>query len=276
MIRVKLRCNWSDDWSLRDYFNLFSLDIDYTWKDMFLVKDETYDYMIIFNHSNNENFEKHKTILFQCEPTSTRKWWKYKDINKYYRVYDTDNFFNFVTPHVFTPYKKIINDKPDKDKLFCGIVSDYQSLDGHRLRKQFINNYLSKITYYDHYGKGSWDHLNNFKGFCDNKYECLSQYKYHFNVENSFEKNYFTEKLVDAILSECLCFYDGCINIEQFIDPGAYIKIDIKNPEKTLSIIEESIKNNEYENRIKSIQQAKYKLLIENNPLNIIYKAITK
>jgi len=276
MIRVKLRSNWSDDWGLRDYFNSFSLNLDYTWKDMFLVKDEIYDYIIIFNHSNDENFDKSKAILFQCEPISTRRWWKYPDLDKYYRVHDTDHFFNFVTPHVFTPYNKIIKDKLNKDKLFCGIVSDYESLEGHRLRKRFINDYLSKIDYYDHYGKGSWQNLTNFKGLCLNKYECLSKYKYHFNVENSFEKNYFTEKLIDAILAECLCFYDGCTNIEEFIDPSAYIKIDIKNPEKTISIIKECIKNNEYEHRVSHIKQAKHKLLTKYNPLNIIYNTITK
>lgn len=276
MIKVRLRCNWTDDFSLREYFNSFSLDLNYTWKDMFLVEDELYDYVVIFNYVTDENFEKSKTILFQCEPTSTRKWWKYKDINEYYRVYDTDTFFNFVTPHVFTPYKQIIKDKPNKDKLFCGICSDYQVLDGHKPRKQFVDNYLCKISYYDHYGKGSWGHIDNFKGFCHNKYKCLSQYKYHFNAENSFEDNYFTEKLIDAILAECLCFYDGCANIEQFIDPRAYVKIDLKNPEKSINIVKECISNNEYDRRIEYIKRAKQTLLTEQNPMNIIYKAITK
>jgi hypothetical protein len=272
MIRVKLLCNWTHDSALRDYFNLFSLASDYTWKDMVLVDDDAYDFVAILNHAQHNNFDKSKAILFQCEPISTRKWWKYEDLDKYYAVYDTDRFFNFVTPHVYTPYMRILNDKPKKEKLFCGIVSDYESLEGHRLRKSFINNYLSKLDYYDHYGKGQWGHLQNFVGSCSNKYECLSKYKYHFNIENSFEKNYFTEKLVDAVLAECLCFYDGCMNIEDFIDPSVYIKIDIKNPENALQKIQESIAKNEYDKRIVNIRRIKQEFLTEYNPLNNIYK----
>lgn len=157
MIKVKLLCNWTDDNSLREYFNLFSFNSDYTWKDMMLISDEDYDFVVIFNHAQHNRFDKYKAILFQCEPISTRKWWRYEDLEKYYAVYNTDLFFNFVTPHVYTPYRRILDDQPKKEKLFCGIVSDYEALEGHRIRKQFINQYLSRLNYYHHYGKGSFE-----------------------------------------------------------------------------------------------------------------------
>lgn len=273
MIKVKLHCNWIDDISLKNYFNQFSFNLDYTWKDMLLV-DQNYDYIVIFNHPQHNNFDPGRAILFQCEPSSTRKWWKYENLDQYYYVVNTDKFFNFITPHVYVPYKDIMIDRPPKNKIFGGIVSDFMSLEGHRLRKKFIDNYLSQLKFYDHYGRGDWQKLPNFIGPCNNKYQCLSPYKYHFNIENSFENNYFTEKLIDAILAECLCFYDGCTNIKKFINPEAYIKININNPDEALAQIISAIDNKEYEKRIWAIRKAKHSLLTDYNPLNVIYNAI--
>jgi len=45
-------------------------------------------------------------------------------------------------------------------------------------------------------------------------------------IENSRHSNYFTEKLLDALLARCVPIYWGCPNIGDFFDAGGMIQID--------------------------------------------------
>lgn len=88
--------------------------------------------------------------------------------------------------------------------------------------------------------------LKNYKGYLPDKYDGLWQYDYHFACENSFEKGYFTEKLIDPIITETLCFYDGCPNIQEYIDERAYVKIDVTNIQESISTIVQCIQDDEW------------------------------
>lgn len=90
----------------------------------------------------------------------------------------------------------------------------------------------------------------------------LFTYKYHFNGENNKIKNYTTEKIIDAILSECLIFYWGDETIDTLINPMCYIKLPYSNDFKEdIKIIKDTIRNNEWEKRIKYIREAKKLIL---------------
>ena len=54
-------------------------------------------------------------------------------------------------------------------------------------------------------------------------------YRYTIAVENSAHDNYFTEKIIDALLSECLPFYWGCPNFATHIDPRAFITLPLND-----------------------------------------------
>lgn len=91
----------------------------------------------------------------------------------------------------------------------------------------------------------------------------LFPYKYHFACENHRIPNYVTEKLYDAILSECLCFYCGAPNVSDIIDPRAYIQVDLDSFINSAGIISEAIRNQEWEKRLPYIREAKLKILNE-------------
>jgi glycosyl transferase family 10 (putative fucosyltransferase) len=57
----------------------------------------------------------------------------------------------------------------------------------------------------------------------EKKYEGLAPYRFSVVIENSMEPNYFTEKLIDAILCDCVPIYLGCPNIERFFDISGMI-----------------------------------------------------
>jgi hypothetical protein len=55
------------------------------------------------------------------------------------------------------------------------------------------------------------------------KSEGLASYRYSVVIENAREKNYFTEKLIDALLCDTVPIYWGCPNIAEFFDTSGMI-----------------------------------------------------
>lgn len=96
------------------------------------------------------------------------------------------------------------------------IASAKRSQTGHVLRHDMID----------------WAHQNGIEmdamggGYVpfELKKDGLAPYRFSLVIENAQEPNYFTEKLVDAILCETVPIYWGCPNIERFIDPACMIR----------------------------------------------------
>lgn len=276
MVKIKFHANWCSDEDIREHFNRCTIYGDYSWKDLYLSLDDDYDFYIVMNYPRHNHFDPTKTIIFQSEPQYTRKMWGqyYKpDKNLFFKVFDTESFHNVDKWYINMNYQQLINNPFSKTRVMSGIISRLNFLEGHGDRLNFLN-YIDRLPYYEHFGKGDFRHLRSFKGTLLNKEDGLIPYRYHFNAENSYERNYFTEKIIDPILCECLCFYDGCPNLEDFINAGAYIKINLKDPQEAFDIIQESISNHIYEKRIETIRMEKHRLMNEMNPLNIIHKII--
>jgi hypothetical protein len=111
----------------------------------------------------------------------------------------------------------------------------------------------------DIYGRDTYPSAN-YKGRVDKKSIGMMQYKYYYMMENNFEKNYITEKLVEPILCESLCFYYGCPNVSDHIDSRAFVQLD-KDFEKSYQIIETAIREDWYTQRLPFIRKAKYDIL---------------
>jgi hypothetical protein len=104
----------------------------------------------------------------------------------------------------------------------------------------------------------------------------MLDYAYHLSIENSFMNDYFTEKISDPILSECLCFYAGCSNIEEYIDSRAFCKIDLTNKGEAKETIIRAIQDNHRKKKLKYIKQQKKRLLTDLNPLNLMWLAVNE
>lgn len=146
---------------------------------------------------------------------------------------------------------------PEKTKLISVVSSNKAFTDGHRKRLDFVqklkNHFGDKL---DIYGRG----INDF----DDKWDVLASYKYTIAVENDFCEDWVTEKYFDCIYANTLPFFYGCPNLEKIVDKDSFIRIDIDNFEKTIQIIENSIAENEYENRLEIVQNQKIKSLNED------------
>lgn len=108
----------------------------------------------------------------------------------------------------------------------------------------------------------------------DDKAEALDSYKYHIAVENHVALHHLTEKLPDAFLGCTLPFYHGAPNASDYFPKESFVSVDISNYKKTKEIIQSTIANNEYEDRLPYILQARKIVLEEQNLFAILAKQI--
>ncbi|OGI20887.1 MAG: hypothetical protein A2287_06120 [Candidatus Melainabacteria bacterium RIFOXYA12_FULL_32_12] len=158
----------------------------------------------------------------------------------------------------------------EKNKLMSTVVSNKSFTEGHRKRLTFLK------AVYDYFGS-QVDILGiettpvfGIENKVNDKWDAVSKYKYHLAIENSSYPDYWTEKLADAYLDGAYPFYYGCPNISDYFPEGSYTYIDITKPEEAIRIIEETIKNNQYEKSIDKIKEARDLVLDKYNLFALI------
>ncbi|MEO0773590.1 MAG: glycosyltransferase family 10 [Pseudomonadota bacterium] len=102
-----------------------------------------------------------------------------------------------------------------KSKLCSLIASAKRSQPGHVLRHQVADWAQTAKLDVDLLGQG-------YAPF-GAKSDGLAPYRYSVVIENAQEVNYFTEKLIDAVLCETVPIYWGCPNLGDFIDTSGMI-----------------------------------------------------
>lgn len=271
----------------RKLFSKYCEDGDKKWKNIEIV-DSTYenpDFNLIIN-STNEKVDYKKSIVFRMEPfveKHRRIWgdfWFNPPKEDFFRVYGHPENIYPAEWHISLNIEKLINQpivKPsENDKKLSLILSDKYEDIGQKLRIDFAR-YIDKKTSIDldAYG-GNRNSYKNYKGSPQSheKDVALLPYKYTFNAENHSIKNYVTEKLYDAILSETLCFYWGPVNIEKIIDPRAFVRLELSNFEKDANIIKNAIDNDLWSERIEYIREEKKRIINEFNILNRLHQIV--
>lgn len=260
-LKIKLLCNWCSSQELANEWNKMTKG-NYTWNNLRVVWNETPDYYVVLNSPpENEYFVHSKTILFQMEPNMETPH------ENYLYVFNHKTDLNNIEWHLGKTYTEllaqpIVKDE-NKSRVVSSILSDKYFDIGHQKRIDFVK-YAEKTISFDIFG----GNLFNFKSFQGSlpakcKENGLFPYKYTLNAENNSIPNYISEKLIDAILSETLCFYWGCPNVSEHIDSRAYIQLPLDDFDKCIEIIQSSIKNCEWERRIQFIRNEKHRILNE-------------
>jgi hypothetical protein len=102
------------------------------------------------------------------------------------------------------------NGKKFEVSFLCG---NKKLIEGHFLRHNIFEA-QEKITIPKHFiYTAPWD------GGKDRCWESM----YHIAIENSRNKNFFTEKIVDAFLTKTIPVYWGCPNIDEFFNTDGII-----------------------------------------------------
>jgi hypothetical protein len=273
IIKVMVLCYWTSPEECCKMWNRQSKG-DNTWNNIQLVSEEPADYYVIISSTtyNLEHVDPKKIIIFRMNPNMENQdyWEEYKspDKDKYLFVGYHEEHFNNNEWWLSKTYKQLCEEKIEKNNDFDGIlsaiISNKYSDPGHKKRVDFIKFVETKGFKFDVFGGNNFE-WKDYKGTLPEraKDNGLFPYKYTFNVENFSLNGYFTEKLIDGILSECLTFYHGCKDISKYLDERAYVWLDLEDFEMDFQKIKTMIEEDEWSKRIDFIRKEKKKILNE-------------
>jgi hypothetical protein len=238
------------------------------------------DYYIIINSPprKDTHYISNKSILILDEPKeflthsaainrSAFNGWKEK--NKFLKVLDHNNTLNNVRWQMNKIPEKIVKSalpsNNNRDRI-CSILGPKHGDTGHKYRVAFVKKMeiYFKDNIIDIYGYQNYHNFKYYKSPLPNDDKAIvSNYKYYFMCENNSKKNYASEKIWEPILCETLCFYWGCPNLENYIDPKSFVRLDMNDMNKSLMIIDRAIKEDWWSQRIDIIRKMKTKILNE-------------
>jgi GR25 family glycosyltransferase involved in LPS biosynthesis/glycosyltransferase involved in cell wall biosynthesis len=277
-LRLKMLCNWcSSEQLCKEWANMYTTKKG--WKNIIMTSSDDpreIDYYVIINSPPaSAHYVPEKTIVFQMEPWvadpdknwGVKTWgdWANPDPQKFFKVFTHKTHLNNVQWQIDYPFSSQPIRQIKKDKV--ATICSHKNFDkGHLLRNNFLRYLASSETnLIDVYGRENYHQFSNYKGVvpADNKYNVYAFYKYVLAVENNSEPNYATEKIWEAILCQSLCFYWGCPNLEEYLDPRAFVRLPIEDPIAAQAIIQQAIAEDWWSQRIGIIKQMKEKILNE-------------
>lgn len=143
--------------------------------------------------------------------------------------------YNFQTASPSYAYEEIEKmEVPEKKRKISFITSSRTFLPGHTRRLAWMRKirelYGDEIDFYG-------------KGICsvDDKAKALASYEFSMQIENSYEYDYWTEKIADAILAYTVPIYCGCKNIDAYFPSEAMISLNINDEQGSIALINLSL-----------------------------------
>lgn len=143
-----------------------------------------------------------------------------------------------------------------KQDRVSAILSNANSLPGHKFRQKLITFLQSKKFDYDHYGFGY--------NYIQCKSEGLDPYKYSIAVENSAIPFYVTEKIADCFARMTMPIYWGCPNITEYFPAESMIIIDEHDLEGSLERIEEAVRTDLWSKNFEALVEAHNRVFEEH------------
>jgi hypothetical protein len=272
-LKVLMKANWISSRGLRDLWDKLG-DGNYSFSrdglEIRMVYEAPYDYVVVVNGTDDKTIPLHRTIYLVMEPVIRDTVWAFYRSNPslFRAVWDhRKGNYNNNEWHLSKTRQQLINDASfivkTKGDAVSAVLSDKYFDEGHKLRVNLALKAQHELEWHSYGGNGfKW---KDYRGALPmySKDEALFPYKYTFNAENTFIEGYYTEKLIDAILSECLCFYAGPPDIDELVDSRAFVKLDMSNAEESIRVMKRAIEENWYAERLPYIRRAKQKILQE-------------
>jgi len=291
MIRVRLLSNYSSpDDMVRQLSKMCRDPSENRWENIqFTSECHDIDYYVILNCPNQPDFVAERSIVIQGEPwvyDQSLPWgihtwgiWAEPEESRFLWVHQCQKYPNPCIWELQEDYPFLSRHSPEKtmgDRLSC--VSSGKSHDvGHRLRIDLIR-YLDtrEDVVVDVYGRKNYFGFRNYQSPIDHKSQALFPYKYYLMAENNSEYNYATEKIYECVLTETLCFYWGCPNLTDILDPDAFVPLDMSDKEGSYRVIRQCLENREWERRLSILRREKQKVLDRWNIVALIHDIISK
>tara|TARA_R100001510_G_scaffold2527_1_gene1936 strand:+ start:130 stop:933 length:804 start_codon:yes stop_codon:yes gene_type:complete len=109
------------------------------------------------------------------------------------------------------------------------VTSNKNQTKGHKLRNE-IFDYLKEVDI----SNGLQFYSHKSPPFHDRRNDFFESSKFHIAVENSKQKNYFTEKIIDCFASKTVPIYFGCPNIGDWFNMDGIITFNDLDELKTI------------------------------------------
>ena len=302
--RVKIIGDWNSSSNIcREFGNMGKTPG--RWNDICLVSEKPYDYLVVINrpycdvvsictcHTHDEmqdTINPQRTIVMQMEPWCEGKswgansWgkWSNPNVHEFLSVIGRhSNTYNNAFWQLELSYNELTSISISKTRKFSTICSNKYFDPGHIKRIDFIkflqdkNDEHVKLDVFSQKNSREWKHYKGAVTPYIDKSHGLIPYEYYFMVENNFESGFITEKLWEPILCECLVFYQGAPDVAKYIDPEAFVLLDMDDFEGSYQLIKKAIAENWREKRLPAIKRMKDKILNEMQFFPRIEKIIT-
>lgn len=173
-----------------------------------------------------------------------------------------DNVINshyFVKWHINKSYDELLstlNGPMEKTRDLSAIISSRVQYGQQKVRYAFINKLKGHF-------KAGLDWYCREENPVTDKWQGLAPYKFSIAIENSAHRGYFTEKVVDVVLSEAIPIYWGAPNILDYFPKDVMVNIPLNDFLKSIEIIEDAMQTKTYPDAIPSLKDCKRKILQE-------------
>jgi len=193
--------NWVDKKKINTKYNLF-FDIISQYPNSIYIQVEPEE-IIPRQEFLLQNWRSYTYIL-----TYNDEVLKLPNARKY--IYGT----SWITPQ---EYNSVI---PTNKEFKISIIVGYKNITiGHQLRQQILHANFSNVNYYV-----SNSEVHSGKPLVGpSKFKTFQNYQYQIVIENSQQNHYFTEKLLDCLITKTIPIYWGCPNISEYFDTSEWI-----------------------------------------------------
>ena len=250
--------------------------------DIEFVYDDSYDIIVFFNYVNLNIKDKSKSFVFPHEPSWTGTHQKKFTNNTVIYGFSEDLYYGdfvesishtfyggrgpWVDDLSFWNYENLTKSVFNKTKIMSSSITKLNT--NHSEICLYPQRYriLEKVK--------KIGNIDIFDGDSSPKRkDALVDYKFNISIENSYEKNWVTEKFYDNILTDTIPIYFGCKNIKDLYPEDGYILIeDINDVDNVEKLLNDVIKNSDeiYKQKIVGLRQIKQKYFKNNNLLKKI------
>ncbi len=263
-MKIAVLTNWTTTAGLYHDWKKQSQDGNGTWNKIQLISNiDDADIVVIINgvdKPSNLASLYPNAHYFLMEPYAPLEWSNPRADFNPENVHTHDVCTNIGEWHIGPTYSNLISSHYNGKMDRISTIQSRKNYDiGHQLRLSFIEKLNSALDCLDCFGSYTSANIKHYKGSLPHKQKevGLRYYKYHFAAENHAICNYFTEKIIDGILMECLVFYWGCPNLEEYLPARAFIRLPLINFDDDIKIIKKAIKENEWAARLDDIRAAK-------------------
>jgi hypothetical protein len=235
MIRISFVCSWGDSpKTLLETYKKQTPGSFGIWGELQGTDNITIsDVVVILGNyaGNTELFRNKELIQFRREPDFIEDFHPFPKA----LIFDYNNGYHVSTWQFVS---KTFDDFVKLDSIKTNIASGVTS-DKWEHRNKFFKAIERNNPEVDIYGKNYKKLHSQFK---DN---ALKSYFYSIAIENSTQKNYFTEKINDCFLFLTMPIYWGCPNITDYFPKDSVRLIDINNPKEMDEILTKPVTKKE-------------------------------